>query len=189
MRGPDGAPMLGPALGLDGFWVAASFGAGFVVGSFGRPFAEWIVEGEPSLDLSSFDIRRFGTYATRPYTRSIVATKHSYSSEVDYPHTELAAVRPLKATPLPPLLKARGAVFGSRQGWETPLWFAPANMPARDEPSFGRPNWFEAVGVEINRAREAALFELPCLARFEVKGRQADAPAAGRTRRGVGGGR
>ncbi len=59
---PDGEFILGEAPEVGGFWVACGFCAHGVSGSggVGKALAEWIVEGKPSLDLSSMDIRRFG---------------------------------------------------------------------------------------------------------------------------------
>lgn len=58
---PDDHAIIGPAPGVDGFFLAVGFGGhGFQHSpATGRYVAEWIVEGKPSLDLSLFDPRRF----------------------------------------------------------------------------------------------------------------------------------
>jgi dimethylglycine dehydrogenase len=176
MRSPDGEPMLGPVPGLRNFWVAAAFGGGFITGSFGRYFAEWLVEGEPSIDLWPLDIRRFGSHVTQALTYAMVRARHSYSADVVYPHSEPQAGRPLKAGPLYERLRARGAVFGVRNGWEAPNWFAPEGAEARDRPAFRRANWFDAVGAECRLVRDrVGISDLTSLAKFEVSG--AGAPA------------
>ncbi len=44
-------------------------------------------------------------------------------------------MRGIRRSPLYDTLKARGAVFGSRAGWERPNWFAPKGEPAEDRPA------------------------------------------------------
>ena len=58
---PDEMPILDRAPNVDNFYLAAGFsGHGFCLGPIvGRLFAEWIVDGRPSLDLSAFGWTRF----------------------------------------------------------------------------------------------------------------------------------
>ena len=58
---PDGSPIVGPAWGLKNFWLneGHSFGV-TAAGGAGWQLAEWIVEGEPSIDMLGVDPRRFG---------------------------------------------------------------------------------------------------------------------------------
>ena len=61
---PDGDAIMGPAPELDNCFVAVVFNAFSIAagGGAGRMMAEWIIEGEPSLDIWPLDIRRFGAY-------------------------------------------------------------------------------------------------------------------------------
>ena len=63
---PDGEFILGEAPGVRGFWVACGFCAHGIsgAGGVGKVMAEWIVEGEPELDLGPMDIRRFGSFTS-----------------------------------------------------------------------------------------------------------------------------
>ena len=67
---PDGSPIIGPAWDLQNFWLneGHSFGV-TAAGGAGWQLAEWIVEGEPTIDMMGVDPRRFGPYATRGYLR------------------------------------------------------------------------------------------------------------------------
>ena len=58
---PDMMPIIGSVDGPDGFLVCAGFsGHGFAVGPYvGQLMAEWIADGEPSVDLSAFRYDRF----------------------------------------------------------------------------------------------------------------------------------
>jgi sarcosine oxidase subunit beta len=58
---PDDHAIIGPAPGVEGFFLAVGFGGhGFQhAPATGRLVAEWLVDGAPSLDLSLFDPARF----------------------------------------------------------------------------------------------------------------------------------
>src|SRR3546814_1497138 len=97
--------------------------------------AEWILEGRPSLDLWPLDVRRFsflnGTRAFM-YPRAVEHYAHHY--KMRYPGQESAVARGLRRSPLYETLKARGAVYGSKNGWERPNWFAPVGVEPVDRP-------------------------------------------------------
>jgi len=171
---PDGEPIMGLAPERDNVYVACGFTSGIAAsGGAGKAMAEWIVDGEPGLDLWAFDVRRFGSHhmsAKYLAERSVDSYWRYY--QIHYPIEELESARGGRRSPLYPLLKAKNAVFGSRFGWERPNWFAPAGAPAIDEPSFeGRPNWFGAVGAECRAARErAVLIDQSSFSKFEIAG-------------------
>ena len=177
---PDGSFILGEAPELKNFYVGAGFNAFGIAsaGGAGRALAEWIVAGEPPMDLWPVDIRRFGgPHRDRGFvsTRTLEAYGKHYA--VAWPHDEPESGRPLRVSPLYPRLKAAGACFGSKLGWERPNWFAPAGVTPKDAPGFGRPNWFDAVAAEHRAARErVVLFDQTSFAKFLLVG--ADAAAA-----------
>ena len=66
--GPDGNPLIGPVPGIKNYWVAVGVMAGFCqAGGVGRSIAEWIIDGEPSIDIWAMDVARFGNYASPEY--------------------------------------------------------------------------------------------------------------------------
>src|SRR6185369_15144211 len=154
---PDGSFILGEAPELPGFFVGAGFNAYGIAsaGGAGRALAEWIVGGEPPMDLWPVDIRRFGAphrSAGWVLARTLEAYGKHYT--MAWPHEEYESGRLLRVSPLYERLKAEGACFGSKLGWERPNWFAPPGTPAKDIYSYGRQNWFDAVGAEHRAARE-----------------------------------
>ncbi len=170
-RTPDHNPLLGPLPGLRNFHMAAGFAAGIMQSGFARHVAEWIVAREPSIDLTALDVRRYGAHADRAYTYATVGACHTFDFDIAWPHGEEAAGRPAKTSALYDRLAARGAVHGARGGWEVPLWFAPPGTEAKDEPSFGRANWWPHVGAECRAvAAGAGLLDLSSLAVFEARG-------------------
>jgi len=178
---PDGEPIMGQAIERDNVFVACGFTSGIAAaGGAGRAMAEWILQGTPEMDLWPFDLRRFGDFhsGTRALHERAV---HAYGSyyHLHYPGEELTVARDARRSPLWQLLKERGAVYGSKFGWERPNWFAPqggnAGVEAVDRPSFeGKPNWFEHVAAEHRATRErVALFDLSSFTKFEVTGKGA----------------
>ncbi|MCB1343627.1 MAG: FAD-dependent oxidoreductase, partial [Pseudooceanicola sp.] len=161
-------------------------------GGAGMALAEWVATGAPPYDLWPVDIRRFG----RPHrdedwvrTRTLEAYGKHYT--MAWPSEEHSSGRPCRRSPLYGTLKAAGAVFGEKLGWERPNWFAEPGEEARDIYTFERPNWHKAVAREHKAAREAAvLFDQTSFAKFILKGPDAEAAlgwiAANRVDRAVG---
>ena len=176
---PDGNFILGPAPGIDGFYVGAGFNAFGIAsgGGAGKVLAEWIVEGEAPFDVWPVDIRRFGpAHADVDWVRKRTLEMYGKHYAIAWPGEEHQSGRPLRRSPLYDRLLAQGAVFGEKLGWERPNWFAGAGEAARDEYSFQRPNWFDAVAREHRATRErVALFDQTSFAKFQMLGRDAAA--------------
>lgn len=175
---PDGQQLLGPVHGLPNFYCLAGCNFGITqAGGVGKYLAEWIVEGEPSIDLSSLDPRRFGTWTTKAYTVAKAHEAYRLQYQLSIPDTERDAGRPVTSPPIYDALKARGAVFGSRYGWERANWFAPNGVEPVDRLSFRRAtNYFEHVGHECDAVKDrVAVYELSAFAKFLVSGRHARA--------------
>ncbi len=194
---PDGSPIIGPAWELRNFWFneGHSFGV-TAAGGAGWQLAEWIVDGEPSIDMMGVDPRRFGPHATRGYLRSKNEEAYANVFSIHYPDEERAAARPLKRAPCYERMKSLGAVFGAVYGWERPNWFAPQgygldeaalakpdvllrhNHPPvvpgerpREKWSFRRSNYFDFVGAECRHVHEkVGLLDMSAFAKFEVTG-------------------
>ncbi len=165
--------IMGKVPELDNCYVAAGFLYGIAAGGgAGRMMAEWIVEGAPSLDLWPLDVRRFAFHHnTRHfmYPRAVELYGHHY--KIAYPGLEHESARGIRRSPLYFPLKEKGAVYGSKAGWERPNWFAPDGMEREDRPSFRRPNWFEPVAAEHRAVRErVALIDQTSFSKFELSG-------------------
>lgn len=177
---PDGNFILGEApeakrvfvgCGFNAFGIASGGGAGWAL-------AQWILEGDPPLDLWPVDIRRFApsVHGDETYTRERTLEAYAKHYTMAWPHEEYDSARPLKTSRLYARLKAKGAAFGSKLGFERPNWFAPAGSEPRDIYTYGRQNWFDAVGDEHRAARErVVIFDQSSFAKFEVTGRDAAA--------------
>ena len=176
---PDGNFILGEAPELSGFYVGAGFNAFGIAsgGGAGRALAEWIDGGEPPMDLWPVDIRRFGAlHRDRRWVCERTLEAYGKHYTLAWPHEEHESGRPLRVSPLYRRLKDQGACFGSKLGWERPNWFAPAGTEPKDVYSYGRQNWFDAVGEEHRAVRErVGLFDQTSFAKFLLVGRDAEA--------------
>ena len=173
---PDGSPLVGPAWGLQNVWLneGHSFGV-TAAGGAGWQLAEWMVEGEPSIDLLAVDPRRYGDYASGRYL--VKKNEEAYANvfTVHYPDEERPACRPLKTSPIHDKLDAAGAVWGQRYGWERPNWFAPKGVEAVDDWSFRRSRYFEHVGNEHNNIRNnVGIIDITSFSKFRVSGSKAE---------------
>ena len=168
---PDGNPMVGPAFGLPNFWLSEGHSFGITAaGGGGWQLAEWMVEGEPTVDMIGVDPRRFGV-VSKNFAKLKNEEAYEHVFIIHYPMEERPGCRPAKAPPCYDRLDAAGAVFGQRFGWERPNWFAPAGTERKDDYSFRRSNWFEHVGNEVRTIRDkVGLIELSAFSKFEVEG-------------------
>ena len=128
---PDGSALIGPAWGLPNVWLNEGHSFGITAaGGAGWQLAEWIVEGEPGIDMLALDPRRFGPYAGKRYL--VQKNEETYRNvfTIHYPDEERPDARPAKTSPVYDRLKHLGAVFGQRYGWERANWFAPPGVEA-----------------------------------------------------------
>jgi len=151
----DGGPLLGPAFGLRNFYLNGGHCFGITqCAAYGLHTAEWVIEGEPSIDLSSADARRYGDYANRYWAHEKIMETYKMMYSIEYPDEIRFAARKTKTSPIYDSLKDKGACFSQTYGWERPSWFAPEGVEPIDENSFKRTNWHEHVGVECKAVRE-----------------------------------
>lgn len=173
---PDNEFCLGESE-VAGFFVCAVFCAHGLAGAggIGKVVAEWIAEGEPSLDLWHMDIRRFGAqYRSPSYTLARTVENYETYYDIHYPNEERAAGRPLRLTPINAWHADHGAAFGEKSGWERVNWYE-SNAAAGDESlrprGWAGQNWSPAIGAEHRATREAvAIFDESSFAKLEISG-------------------
>ncbi|MFM8919415.1 MAG: FAD-dependent oxidoreductase, partial [Limnohabitans sp.] len=170
---PDGNFILGEAPEVRNYFVCAGFNSAGIAnsGGAGRLMAEWIVGGEPSVDLWDVDVRRFGPFTgNRKALSERTAETLGLHYAMRWPRQELETVRPLRCSPLYDILAAKGAVFGSKNGWERVNYFRPAGAaPARD--TLDTPDWLPWMQSEQKATREAvALYDQSSFSKLAVQG-------------------
>ncbi len=152
-----------------------SFGITAAGGS-GWQLAEWIVEGEPGIDLLAVDPRRYGPYTSKRYVVNKNEETYREVFTIHFPDEERPAARPAKTSPVYDRLDQLGAVWGQRYGWERANWFAPPGVERKDHWSFRRSNYFEHVANECRRMRErVGIIDLTPFTKHEVSGAGAEA--------------
>ncbi|HET7070193.1 MAG TPA: FAD-dependent oxidoreductase [Nocardioides sp.] len=167
---PDNQFLLGQAPGLLGYYVCAGFNSVGIAsaGGAGRALAEWIVEGEPTSDLASVDVRRFAPFhGDESWLHSRVAEILGLHYEVPWPLREPRTGRRQRVSPIHDRLADRGAWFGTKMGWERPNVFTPD--PGAD--TWGRPAWLEDCLREQRACRsDVAVFDQTSFSKYVVSG-------------------
>ena len=166
---PDSALLFGPVPELRGYFCACGMIPGFSQsGGVGKLAAEWMIEGEPSLDMFGWDMARFGAWAGAAFTRARVQDQYAHRFKIHFPGEERAAGRPVRTRPVHGMQTAMGAVFGLNYGWEHPLYFD-AETP--DSAGFTRQPWWHSVGREARMLREVAgIVDISNFAKYRVTG-------------------
>lgn len=151
---PDEMPLCGPAPGLRNLWLAEGMPGGILWGgTVGEHLAQWILTGDPGIDMREIDPRRFGGYVSKNWTREKVRETWGMHMHVAVPGEDREAARPAKTTPGYDLLSANGAVWSVMNGWEIPRWFAPSPELAVPEFSYRRTKHMEYVQAEVEAVR------------------------------------
>jgi glycine cleavage system T protein len=176
---PDNRYMLGEAPELRNFFVAAGFNSVGIASAAGagKALAEWIVGGEPSMDLWDVDIRRFMPFqGNRRYLRERTTEVVGLLYAMHWPFRQPETARGVRRSVLHDRLAARGAGFGVVAGWERANWFSAAGVEPRYIYTYGRQNWFPGAAAEHRAVRESAgLFDQSSLAKFLLEGPDATA--------------
>jgi 4-methylaminobutanoate oxidase (formaldehyde-forming) len=172
---PDGEPVMGPVPGLDNFFAACAFTSGIAAsGGVGKAAANWILEGDPGLDLWAFDIRRFGPLqAGRRFLHDRAVESYTKYYDIHWPGEDSTAARGVRRSPLYEVLKSQGAVFGSKFGWERANWFAREGALPEQTGSFERHHQAATVGHEHKTARTGVVItDMTSFTKFEISGPQ-----------------
>jgi heterotetrameric sarcosine oxidase gamma subunit len=171
---PDGRYLLGEAPECRNFYVAAGFnsiGIASAAGA-GKAVAEWIVGGEPPMDLWDVDIRRMAPFQANPrYLRDRTVEMVGLLYAMHWPFRQPETARGVRQSVLHERLAARGACFGVVMGWERANWYALPGMESAYRYSYGRQNWFPCAAEEHRAVREAVgLFDQSSFAKFRLEG-------------------
>lgn len=175
---PDNNFLLGEAPEVAGIYVGAGFNSMGIAsaGGAGKALAEWIVEGEATSDLWPVDIRRFADFNNNPaWLKDRVKETLGLHYAMPWPNRELDSARPFRRSPLYSRLAAKGAVFGSKMGWERANYFARTEDERTIRYAFGTQNWFETVAAEHRACRETAgIVDMSSFAKFLLQGPHAE---------------
>ncbi len=185
---PDGAMLLGPAPGLQNYWLACGATVGIAWGpGAGRELAQWMVHGSADLSMRAYDPRRFGLWADADYAKARATEDYTLRQAMPYPQHQRAERRDIKRSGAHAQTAALGALYEDAGGWERPRLYA------SEEPlSWRRSQTFQSVAAECQAVRErVGLGDFSAFAKFELAGPGAaaflDAVCANRPPAKVGG--
>ena len=171
---PDGRYLLGEAPECRNFFVAAGFNSiGIASGAgAGKSLAEWIVGGEPPMDLWDVDIRRMAPFQSNPrYLRERTREMVGAAYAPHWPYLQPVTSRGVRRSALHDHLAARGACFGVVMGWERANWYASPGVEPVYRYSYGRQNWFPFSAAEHRAVRDAVgLFDQSSFTKLRLEG-------------------
>jgi heterotetrameric sarcosine oxidase gamma subunit len=171
---PDNQFILGEAPECKNFFVGAGFNSVGIAsaGGAGRALAQWILSGDPGLDLTANDIRRFARFnGNNRWLRDRVGEILGLHYALPWPNRELSTARPFRRSPVHHLLAQANACFGSRMGWERPNFFAPPGEDPVIEYAWGKQNWLPWVAAEQKATRTAvAVFDQTSFSKYLLTG-------------------
>ncbi len=170
--GPDGNPMIGPVPGMHNYWCAVGVMAGFCQGGgVGLTMAEWMIDGEPSIDVWAMDVARFGSWASPDWGTVKSTENYERRFVMTFPNETLPKGRRQQTTALYDRLIARGARMGQSFGLEHALWFADSPEDAWEDPTFERNRSHDYVARECDAVRNGVGgIELANFAKHSITG-------------------
>ncbi len=175
----DGMPLLGETPEVGGLWSAAAVWVKEGPG-VGRALAEWMVEGEPEIDLHSSDISRFHEHQKSvDHVRARAREHFNKTYGIVHPGEQWESDRDVRLSPFHARERELGAVFYEAAGWERPHWYA-SNQPlleefadsiAEREAEWDSRWWSPVINAEHLAMRErAGIFDLSAFCVFDVIG-------------------
>ena len=176
---PDGNPLLGPLPDVPGLWMAAGLSLnGFGgAGGMGRTLAEWMTQGETELDTHGYRAWRFGAAHRDPtHVEAAGREVYRYYYRLRYPLDTDEWGRPNRLSPLHTRQQDANAVFGVKNGWERPDYFAataPWRRAGADQRVFGwaPPPYADRLAEEHRAFRErVGMIDMTSFGKLEVSG-------------------
>jgi glycine cleavage system aminomethyltransferase T/glycine/D-amino acid oxidase-like deaminating enzyme len=174
---PDGLPILGEMPEVRGLWSAAAVWVKEGPG-VGKAVAEWMVNGEPEIDLQSSDVARFYEHQkTATHVKARAAEGFNKTYGIVHPSEQWESNRNVRLSPFYERERELGAVFFEVAGWERPHWYE-SNAPLLEE--YGvQPReaewesrwWSPIINAEHLAMRDrAGMFDLTAFVVFDIAG-------------------
>jgi len=167
----DGAPLVGPIPGKKNAFCIIGLRAGLGEGGgHGWLLAQQIVHGEAELDTWVIDPRRFGSHDTVELCAVKAIEDYQNEFRFHYPHEHRPAGRPMKTTPLTPILDAKGGHFALVDGWERLDYIKPQD-DFQETHGFRFNESFAVVAADVDAVQNhVGLTEVNGFNRLEITG-------------------
>ncbi|CAN7764266.1 GcvT family protein [Mesorhizobium sp. LjNodule214] len=174
---PDLLFMIGEVPGLKNLFVSTGYNSeGIEYGAgAGRALAEWIIGGEPQMDISFVDVARFHPFQiNKRYLHDRTAEVLGLHYKMHWPAYQPETSRGVRKSALHDRWARLGASFGEGMGWERPMWFAGEGESTKNVYSYDEPSWFKYTSQECKAARNnAILLDQSSFGKHLVQGRDA----------------
>mmetsp|Transcript_58774 Transcript_58774/g.120227 ORF Transcript_58774/g.120227 Transcript_58774/m.120227 type:complete len:913 (+) Transcript_58774:43-2781(+) len=125
---PDHKALMGEVPGCRGFFLGAGFNSNGIMlaGGAGRELAHWVAEGHPTLDMFSYDVKRFHPdfYGDKEWIKETSHESYAKNYAIAFSCDEPMAGRNRRLDPFHEQMKRAKCVFQSRHHWERPGFFA-----------------------------------------------------------------
>ena len=139
-------------------WLAEGVPGGIMwAGVLGERLARWITAGDPGIDMSEVEPRRFGNHVSKRWSVDMVRQTWGTHMEPHVPGEDRRAARPARTAPSHDLLTAKAAVWTEMSGWELPRWYATSPELAIPDFSFHRTRQMDHVSGEVTAVRLATV--------------------------------
>jgi dimethylglycine dehydrogenase len=167
----DGAPLVGQIPGKRNAYCAIGMRAGLGEGGgHGWLLAQLIVHGEACYDTWCLDPRRFTGHGNIELTALMAIQEYQNEFRFHFPHEHRPAGRPIKTTPLTPVMAAAGAEFTMVNGWERVDFIKPS-PDFHETHGFRFNEIFDLVAKEVEAVQKrAGICEVNGFNRFELTG-------------------
>ena len=167
----DGAPLVGPTPGKRNAYCIIGLRAGLGEGGgHGWLLAQQIVHGEACYDTWALDPRRFTGHGNVELCALKAIEDYQNEFRFHFPHEHRPAGRPIKTTPLTPVLATSGAAFTVVNGWERMDYLKPT-PDFQETYSFRFNETFDLIKSEVAAVQNAVgLAEVSGFNRFELSG-------------------
>lgn len=175
---PDLAPVVGEAPELRGYFVCAGLNSIGILtgGGLGRVMANWVMTGQPDVDVTGMGIDRLHRYQSNPeYRRTRTVESLGMVYQCHYPNRSMQTARGAKRSPLHDRLAAEGAYFKDVSGWEGADWYAGrGNAADPGALTWRRPAFWSQWEAEHRACREGVIvMDMSFMSKFRVQGRDA----------------
>jgi glycine cleavage system aminomethyltransferase T/glycine/D-amino acid oxidase-like deaminating enzyme len=174
---PDGLPLLGETPQVKGLWSAAAVWVKEGPG-VGKSLAEWMVHGEPEIDLQSSDVARYyPEQRTSAHVQGRASEGFNKTYGIVHPTEQWESNRGVRVSPFYEREKDLGAIFYEAAAWERPHWYESNAALVEEYGVQGREHewdarwWSPVINAEHLAMRErAAMFDLTAFCVFDVVG-------------------
>ena len=167
----DGAPLVGHVPGIRNAYCIIGLRAGLGEGGgHGWLLAQIIAHGEACYDTWGLDPRRFTGHGNAELTALKAIEDYQNEFRFHIPHEHRPAGRPIKTTPLTPVLAAEGAEFAVVNGWERVDYIKPTPEFVETH-SFRFNETFDVIAAEVSAVQNGVgLTEVNGFNRMEIGG-------------------